>query len=562
MSAAAAATPDESAANLIEFELDGVARHVPKGTSVLGAAALFGMEIPHFCYHPGLGVDGNCRLCLVEIEGARGLQISCNTKVAPGMVVRADSEQAKSARRDTLEFILLNHPIDCPICDQAGECKLQDYYAVLGPYDSRFSFDKVRKGKAVTLGADVVLDQERCVLCTRCTRFMADVAGDEQLVIANRGNHSEITTFPGRPLDSEYAGNVVDVCPVGALTNERHRFKTRAWMLTKTKTVCTGCATGCAIWADHKDDLVYRFRPRPNPAVNGWWICDTGRYSHTQVNENRILFAQVQRGAERREIERAVAVGAAAAALKGARDAGKTIAVLGSPECTNEALWVLKQLAGSVLGTPHVTGRSLLPQGEGDEVLRHGVLHPNVPGVALVGLEPGEGGHDIPGLYDTQPDCWLILNADPVGEADEASGAKAKAALEAATDVIVLATHGSATTDLATVLLPGSVALEQDGTMVAANGRLQRLRRAVVPKGDARRDSVTLGEIAMAVGAREGEAWTIEPHASARTLFKGLQREIAPLAGVRWEALGDEGVAVTGAELIDPSTSAPAEGSA
>ncbi len=379
---------------------------------------------------------------------------------------------------------------------------------------------------------------------------MADVAGDEQLIIANRGNHAEVTTFPGQPLESEYAGNVVDVCPVGALTNERHRFKTRAWMLTKTKTVCTGCATGCAIWADHKDDLIYRFRPRPNPAVNGWWICDTGRYSHTQVNENRILFAQAQRGAERREIDRAAAVGAAAAALKGARDAGKTIAVLGSPECTNEELWVLKQLAEKVLGTPHVTGRSLQLKEEGDGVLRHPVQHPNVPGLVLVGLKPGEGGQDIPGLYDSTPDCWLILNADPIGEADEATAAKAKAALETAGDVIVFATHASATTDLATVLIPGSVALEQDGTMVAANGRLQRLRRAVVPKGDARRDSVTLGEIAMAVGAREGAAWTIEPHASARTLYKAMQREVAALADIRWESLGDEGVQLAGESLL------------
>lgn len=532
--------------NTIEFELDGVTRQVPEGTSVLGAAALFGMEIPHFCYHPGLGVDGNCRLCLVEIEGARGLQISCNTQVAPGMVVRANSEQAKAARRDTLEFILLNHPIDCPICDQAGECKLQDYYAVLGPYDSRFSFEKVRKTKAVSLGSDVVLDQERCVLCTRCTRFMANVAGDEQLIIANRGNHSEITTFPGRALESEYAGNVVDVCPVGALTNARHRFKTRAWMLTKTKTVCTGCATGCSVWADHKDDLVYRFRPRANPAVNGWWICDTGRHSHSHVNDNRTLFAQLGRGPERREAPRVEAVAAAAAALTAAREAGKTIGVLGSPECTNEELWVLKQLAAKVLGTPHATGRSLQPPGEGDAVLRHAVQHPNVPGVALVGLTPGDGGLDIPALYDAKPDCWLILNADPVGEADEATASKARVALESATVVIVLATHASGTTDLATVLLPGSVALEQDGTLVAANGRLQRVRRAVAAKGDAQRDSVTLGELALAVGPRAGEEWVIEPHASARTLYKAMQGDVPALADVRWESLGDEGVALEG----------------
>ncbi|MHC5020282.1 MAG: NADH-quinone oxidoreductase subunit G [Planctomycetota bacterium] len=535
---------DGGGANLVEFELDGVTRQVPEGTSVLEAAALFGVEIPHFCYHPGLGVDGNCRLCLVEIEGARGLQISCNTTVSPGMVVRAMSEEAKGARRDTLEFILLNHPIDCPICDQAGECKLQDYYAVLGPYDSRFSFEKVRKGKAVELGAGVVLDQERCVLCARCTRFMADVAGEEQLVIANRGNHSEITTFPGQPLDSEYAGNVVDVCPVGALTSQHHRFKTRAWMLARTKTVCTGCATGCSIWADHKDDVVYRFRPRANPHVNGWWICDTGRRSHRTVNEDRVLFAQVRRGPERRDAERAEAIGAAAAALKTARDHGKTIAVLGSPECTNEELWVLKELAAKVLGTPHVTGTSLKPTGEADGVLRHAILHPNTPGVLLVGLTPGSGGQDIPELYDTAPDCWLILNADPVGEADDATGARAKAALEAAGDVIVLATHASATTDLATVLLPGSVALEQDGTMVAANGRLQRVRRAVAAKGDAQPDSKTLLEIGRAVGAREGEEWTIEPAASARTLFKSLQRDVPALAAIRWESLGDEGVAI------------------
>ena len=209
----------------IDFDLDGVKRSVPEGLSVLEAARACGTEIPHFCYHPGIGVDGNCRLCLVEIEGARGMQISCNTRIAPGMIVKVQSPAARDARKATLELLLINHPIDCPVCDQAGECKLQDYYAVVNPYDSRFAFGKVRKRKVEDIGANVMLDQERCVLCSRCTRFLKNVVKDEQLVIAERGDRARITTFPGRPLDSPYAGNVVDVCPVGALTSSDFRFK-------------------------------------------------------------------------------------------------------------------------------------------------------------------------------------------------------------------------------------------------------------------------------------------------------------------------------------------------
>ncbi|MCI0341633.1 MAG: 2Fe-2S iron-sulfur cluster-binding protein [Planctomycetales bacterium] len=521
---------------MTEFTLDGSKRTVPDGLSVLEAARTCGTEIPHFCYHPGLGPDGNCRLCLVEIEGARGLQTSCNTKLAPGMVVRAMGKDAVAARQAVLEFVLLNHPIDCPICDQAGECKLQDYYVALGAADSRMAFPKVRKRKREAIGAGVMLDKERCVLCARCTRFFSNVMKDEQLVIANRGNHAEIATFPGRKLDSPYAGNIVDICPVGALTSEAFRFRARVWLLQATPTICTGCATGCNIYADAKDGVVYRFRPRTNPDVNGWWICDEGRYSYPAVNENRLVAARIGRGPGAREASVEEAVAAAAAELAAVRDTGGTIAVVASPDASCEEVFLARRIAEDALRTPHRTGRSVKPPGVGDALLRHRVKHPNTPGVALVGLAPGAGGRDLPGLLSPpRPDAWLLLGGDLAAE----GGAPAAEALSAARSVVAIVPHAGATAASATVALPGATWIEKDGTFVSAKGRLQRARAAFPPRGDARADLEILAALGAALGVRL-------PGPRAEETFRAMRAGIPALAGIEWDAIGEGGVALPG----------------
>src|SRR6266704_7067219 len=223
--------------------IDGKEIEAAPGNTVIEAAARQGIEIPHFCWHPDLPVDGNCRMCLVEIEKMPKLQIACNTLVTEGMVVRTRSEKAVEAHRTTLEFLLINHPIDCPVCDQAGECYLQDNYMGHGLYDSKVEIeDKVRKRKVVDLGP-IMLDAERCVLCTRCLRFEREVTGTNTFELVNRGDHTEISTFEGRPVLHDYAGNLADVCPVGALLSHDFRFKMRFWFLKAHESVCPGCST-------------------------------------------------------------------------------------------------------------------------------------------------------------------------------------------------------------------------------------------------------------------------------------------------------------------------------
>src|ERR1051326_4619980 len=281
--------------------IDGKEIEVPGGTNLIEAARRLGIEIPHYCYHPGLTIAGQCRLCMVDIEKTPRPTIACNTQAADGMVIHTDTERVRDTRRSIMEFHLINHPLDCPVCDQAGECFLQIYYMKHGLYDPRMKDEKVHKPKAVPLGPHVMLDAERCILCSRCVRFCDEITGTGELGIFNRGDHSEIGLFPGRDLVNNYSANVVDICPVGALTDRDFRFQVRVWYLDTAKSICTGCARGCNIDVHvnrrrphHAEGRrVARFKPRFNAEVNAWWLCDIGRYGFHAVDDpHRIRFAR------------------------------------------------------------------------------------------------------------------------------------------------------------------------------------------------------------------------------------------------------------------------------
>ena len=278
---------------LINITVNGAQMQATKGSLLIDKLLDENIHIPHFCYHQALGKDGNCRMCMVEIEGQKRPQIACDTPVKAGMIVRTQGENIEKVRRDILELELINHPIDCPTCDQAGECKLQDYYMESGFYDSRVNVNaKNHARKRVDLGSNVMLDQERCVLCTRCVRFCSQITKTNELGVISRADHSVIGTFPGKPLDNPYAMNVIDICPVGALTNKDFRFKQRVWFLETFDAICNGCSKGCSIYVDHrkekyKDDQIFRFRPKVNKNVNGHFICDEGRLSYTNEANNR-----------------------------------------------------------------------------------------------------------------------------------------------------------------------------------------------------------------------------------------------------------------------------------
>ncbi|MDD2886822.1 MAG: 2Fe-2S iron-sulfur cluster-binding protein [Aliarcobacter sp.] len=278
---------------MVNITINGVEMQANKNSLLIDKLLDENIHIPHFCYHQALGKDGNCRMCMVEIEGQKRPQIACDTPVKDGMIVRTMGKNIEKVRRDILELELINHPIDCPTCDQAGECKLQDYYMLSGFYESRINVEsKNHARKRIDLGSNVMLDQERCVLCTRCVRFCSKITKTNELGVINRADHSVIGTFPGRPLSNPYAMNVIDICPVGALTNKDFRFKQRVWFLETFDAICNGCSKGCNIYVDHrkekyKDDQIFRFRPRINKSVNGHFICDYGRLSYKNESDNR-----------------------------------------------------------------------------------------------------------------------------------------------------------------------------------------------------------------------------------------------------------------------------------
>lgn len=276
--------------DVVNITIDGKALAVPKGTNLIEAAKLAGIEIPHYCYHPDLSIAGNCRMCQVAVKGAPKLTIACNTQVAEGMEVATNSKEVKDAQAATLEFILINHPLDCTVCDQAGHCKLQDYHFEYNARPSRFLEEKEHKPKAVPLGPTVMLDGERCIMCTRCIRFCDEITGTSELGMLNRGDKSVISINPGKELDNALSGTVVDLCPVGALTHRDWRFKSRIWFTKQVDSVCTGCSTGCNVKVAVRDQEIVQVKARYNSEVNKEWLCDEGRYGfHRFLPKNRVL---------------------------------------------------------------------------------------------------------------------------------------------------------------------------------------------------------------------------------------------------------------------------------
>ena len=280
--------------NMVSITVDEQRLHVQEGDLLLPTLLKHGINVPHFCYHDALGADGNCRMCMVAIEGQKRPQIACDTLIQKDMVVNTKNDSINDVKRKILELELLSHPVDCPICDQAGECSLQDYYMEFGLNEARRpKEEKKLKNKKLDIGKNIILDQERCVLCARCTRFTQEVTHTNELAIIGRGNDARVSTVPGQEMHTAYAMNIIDLCPVGALTSKDFRFKQRVWFMHSAKSICHGCAKGCNIYIDHnqekyKSDTIFRYRPRINEQVNGHFICDEGRLSYKDENKERL----------------------------------------------------------------------------------------------------------------------------------------------------------------------------------------------------------------------------------------------------------------------------------
>jgi NADH-quinone oxidoreductase subunit G len=525
--------------------IDGRTVDVEPGTNLIEAARRLGIEIPHYCYHPALSIAGQCRLCMVDIEKNPRPQVACNTTATEGMVVHTDTERIRETRRAIMEFHLINHPLDCPVCDQSGECFLQIYYMRHGLYDPRMTDEKVHKPKAVPLGPHVILDAERCILCSRCVRFCDEITGTGELGMFHRGDHSEIGLFPGTELANPYSGNVVDICPVGALTDRDFRFQVRVWYLETQKSICPGCARGCNIEIHvnrrrphhAQGRRVARLKPRYNPAVNAWWICDEGRYGYGAIDDERRL--TVPAGREDGgvvELSWPEAVTRVAEALAGVSP--DEIGIIASPQMANEDLFMLRQLAETV-GVRAVDYR-VPPREPGfeDTFLIRADKNPNSRGAEVIGLGAADARSILADARRGRIRCLWIFHHDLLASAWPT--ADVLAALRAVPTLIFQGTHSTATSAEARLCLPAAVYAERDGTFTNVQGRVQRFRPAVEPLGESLPDWEIIGRVLqhLRVVARP---------ARVEECFGALAAAVPAFAGMTYRSIGDLGQMLDGA---------------
>lgn len=523
--------------NMVTCTIDGVEVTVPKGTTILDAARSVGIEIPHFCYHPGLSIAANCRICLVEVEKARGPLPACHATVMDKMVVNSMSEASKEHQRTVLEFILKNHPVDCPVCDQAGECRLQDYYQGYSLTESVVDVRKVGKPKAKVLGPNVVLDAERCILCTRCVRFTQEISKDFQLQTVGRGNHTEIDTFPGETFDSNYSLNTVDLCPVGALTSRDFRFKKRVWLLERRETVCVGCARGCSAHVDQHDDRVYRYVPRHNPYVNDYWMCDQGRLHFHTLQDNR-LGACLKLAAEGGHItaDRSYVLTELADKLNALRESKHLdkLGIVVSPNSTNEDLYLTARFAAEVLGQRRFYSGGH-PRGDADQVLV--LADKNANRTGLEALIPRDGLQSLDRLAGDidagQLDALLVIGEHTLPDdlIQRLNGVSFVAALTA------LNAPWLNGVDLA---LATPLPFENTGTVVNADGRVQKLQVAVRRNKQVTPVWAIFGELAKMMGNTELQ------FASAKAVFAEIAVSEQPFGGLSWSGLSPHGAMLAG----------------
>lgn len=458
--------------------IDGKEIEFKQGQTIIQAAADYGIDIPHFCYHPKLSVSGNCRICLVEVERMPKLVIACATLASDGMVVHTNSEKTIAARNAVMEFILINHPLDCPICDEAGECKLQDYAYQHSVGESRFVEEKVHKEKRVQLGPHVMFDGERCISCSRCIRFCDEIAKDSELTFVQRGDRVTITTFPGEQLDNPYSLNVVDICPVGALTNSDFRFKARVWDMSKTDSVCIGCSRGCNIELWVRNNEILRLTPRHNEDVNSYWMCDHGRLNTFRfVNaSDRIDSPQLRIDGSLKKAEWDEAFSYLSNRLK--KFSKNEIAVIGSAYTTCEDNYLVSKFAKSTLGTFNVDFIRHIDPSFADDILRTEDLTPNSRGAELVGVYPEKQGLDLSGIVSSIKNGKikaLYLIEDDILSFDSSLEEHLKK-LEL---FIIHTSNYNKSCDYADVILPAATYAEKNGTFVNIQGRVQRIRPAV-----------------------------------------------------------------------------------
>ncbi len=541
--------------------IDGREVEVETGTNLIEAAKQVGIQIPHYCYHPRLSIVGQCRMCLVKIDGPPKLQTACTTQVMKdGMVVHVDIPEVHEAQEGVMEFLLINHPLDCPICDQAGECGLQDYSFKHGQAFSRFVFEEKRTypgRERIPLGPSVVLNMNRCIQCTRCIRFTEEISGTGELGFFERGARTEIGVFPGKELDNPLSACVVDVCPVGALTSTDFRFAERVWYLDKKPSICTGCDVGCNVTVEHKRGVVKRYKPRFNPEVNDYWMCDYGRGTFRRYGELERLGSPAVRGADG-ELGPASWRVAIDRVHQGLAQAGESdeLAFLGSGFLTTEEAYLIAQLADAA-DSPH---RSVWSEAGPTRTIPnlHGGISgsetsPNRRGAELAGLVAADGGIGAEELLqgDAAARCGFLLVADG-DPGSPTHDPEVIGRLRQATFLAVLGWASTPLTDVADVVLPVATHAEKDGTFVNSRHRLQRFRAAFPAPAGVRSGVETLVDLL----GRLGPEWR---DSSTEQVFDRMAAALPALAGLSFGSLPAHGVDLEARAAIDRGTASPAE---
>ena len=519
---------------------------IPPGRTLIQIADESGIEIPRYCYHPDIGIEASCRMCLVEVEKLPKLVPACATPATDGMIVRTNTARVQQAVRYAMEFLLLHHPIDCPVCDQSGECWLQDYYMEHAGHSSRYpGAQKTRRVKAVTIGPLVKLDRERCILCTRCVRFTRNVTKTGEIGVFHRGHAAEIAIHEEKPFDNPYSGNVVDICPVGALTSSDFRFKVRSWFLKETDSVCGGCSTGCNMRIDHSaralgggipgvtatEGTIYRTVGRRNVAVNKSWLCDEGRLSfHTVERWPRLRTARTNGPAETlHQIHKRFEM------MRKEHGAG-AVAALGSASSTNEALFLMKKyFQGGV--DFRVANETQTYQQQQDDLLRRVDKHPNTQGALDLGLAGNLNG--LQGIVDLAERkqiraMWIAFHPQLVGDDAADTLGKLQQLIHALDYSVVSTTHEFSWAADATVLLPMAAWAEETGTYTNYAGRVQIARRAVAPAGESLPLHTMMSQLLGFSGIQ------VSPDSAA--IFEWMARETPVYSGMSYEALGKLGL--------------------
>jgi NADH-quinone oxidoreductase subunit G len=518
----------------VTLTIDGQEVSVRKGMTILEAAKTLGTEVPHYCYHPGLSSPAMCRLCLVEVEGAPKPMPSCVTTVADGQTVRTLSEEAKANRKSVLEFYLVNHPLDCPICDMSGECHLQDYVHSEGRGHGRGREPKRVFGRD-DFGGDVLFYGDRCVMCTRCVRFMSEVEQDHRLTVVERGSRSVIDTFFEEGLAGTYwHGNIVDICPVGALVSKDFLHKARAWDLEHTPSVCPSCSQGCNVELHTRDNLVQRIKPRENIEVNAWWICDYGRHNYEWINQGGRIEAPLVRRDDGRS---AVGWKEALRALLEATSRLKSTSVraVASARASNEDLAALAEFVGA-LGSGETVYRSARAEEEvplkGFPTLaRRKELAPNTSGAELLGMKRVGSDDATSGLDAVAAHSGVVLVlGDDLADQEASFGERAEL-------YVYLGHHESAAAERADFVLPITTFAEQEGSFTNHEGRVQRFWPALRPPGMARPAWLILGALLAEM--------TEEPAPrSAAEAFASLSAAVSAYSGMSYDDIGGGGAVV------------------